>query len=57
MTVSGVGGIISILARLDNFRMAVAAYQQAISNWANAHIVLPQQLTVLPSRTKEIYDC
>jgi hypothetical protein len=44
------GGIIRILAHLDNFGMAVAAYQQALLNWPNAHIVLRQKARVIRER-------
>ena len=47
------GGIIRILAHLDNFGMAVAAYQQALLNWPKAHIVLRQKARVIRERSAE----
>jgi len=44
------GGIIRILAHVENFGMAAAAYQQAILNWPHAHIVLRQKARVIRER-------
>ena len=44
------GGIIRILAHVENFGMAVAAYQQALLNWPQVHIVLRQKALVIRER-------
>ncbi len=44
------GGIIRILAHVENFGMAVAAYHQALLNWPKADIVLRQKARVIRER-------
>jgi len=44
------GSIIRILACVENFGMAVAAYRQALLNWPEAHIVLRQKARVIRER-------
>ena len=44
------GGIIRILAHVENLGMAVAAYHQALLNLPKAHIVLRQKARVIRER-------